>query len=369
MAHDHSTSGESDHRRLLSRRNVLQTAAIAAAATAIPGLHPPRARADVAPQTNGVDAFEGIVTDVTRNTVAVDVNGEERRLALTGAIPVWRGVDGGSDLIEVGDLLTARISTNGDFLRGWSNLRRLRGTVVDNSGGQIVFDTGVAKIPLSLLPQTRYFDDLSGAQTRKPDLPVGIWLDAIGLGDGERLVGTTISYMSPQAATTSSSGPDTVQSGPAAIPFNMNCIYTYTGKVTYFDCPTGAGRCGTCNTSNSAQCAWPALDAGCNSCTTSCCNCSSGCKNQVFTSCGHTVDVTDICASKTKTITIAECGPCQNGDGCSPNVCSQTCTLCGTTKTGVVVDLTRPTFSTFRNIANVTCFPGSVKIVIVQPTC
>lgn len=136
-------------------------------------------------------------------------------------------------------------------------------------------------------------------------------------------------------------------------------IYTYTGYASWFNCPTGAGRCGSCNTSRSDQCAWLALDT-CGSCSWSCCDCSRGCKNQIYLWCGKDVKVIDLCQSKSRTVYIADCGPNQI------SYCSRRCNDCKG-RTSPVIDLTRPTFAYFYDPATRGCFSCKVEVTVLSP--
>ena len=148
-------------------------------------------------------------------------------------------------------------------------------------------------------------------------------------------------------------------------PEAATCYKIYYGYAAWFNCPNGAGRCGTCSTSRSDQGAWPAMDT-CGCCTWTCCDCSKGCKNQIYASCGKDVLVRDPwCTGRSATVYIADCGPCQQGNcgGCS-SLCGRKCgpPNCYTDYTPVI-DLTKPTFARFRDPdAGWGCFPCSVKI-------
>src|SRR5690606_7696304 len=58
------------------------------------------------------------------------------------------------------------------------------------------------------------------------------------------------------------------------------------------------------------QAAWPAMDS-CGCCSSRCCDCSVGCKDQVRIACGKDVTVVDPCSGRSRIVYIADCGPCQ----------------------------------------------------------
>src|SRR5690606_6006927 len=125
-------------------------------------------------------------------------------------------------------------------------------------------------------------------------------------------------------------------------------------------------RCGTCSTTRSDQAAWPAMDS-CGCCSSRCCDCSVGCKDQVRIACGKDVTVVDPCSGRSRIVYIADCGPCQKAScaGCSPEVCGRSCSNCGITRYTPVIDLTKPTFIAFGYDPAVRgCFPCTVRVTI-----
>ncbi len=96
----------------------------------------------------------------------------------------------------------------------------------------------------------------------------------------------------------------------------------------------------------------------CGSCSRSCCDCSSGCRNQVYLSCNSQVMVKDLCTGTSRQITIVDCGPNQNQyctAGCGWPDCLRYSTP--------IIDLTRPTFAWFHDPAQ-GCFSCEVWVTI-----
>ncbi len=259
----------------------------------------------------------------------------------------------------------ARVATpSGTALRVWSNLNRNQGLVTKvTPSGYVLLTTGLHASGVELFVQVTEATLLAAGDGS----PLGLdprmiqpddHLDVIGESNADGLHATLIWPIKAKLAALPE--PQVLAASAAAGPVEplAPCTFQYRGYAGWFNCSTGAGRCGTCNTSSSAQTAWPALDS-CGCCSPTCCDCSTGCKNQIRLSCGAQVRVSDSCSTKSRTATVVDCGPCQKANcaGCSPNLCGRTCSACGRTDVSPVVDLTRPTFAYFYDPATRGCFP------------
>lgn len=252
-------------------------------------------------------------------------------------------------------------------LRVWTNLTRVQGKVIGSQGDEYIlqtnnYRTSQNEIVIRTLHETRLNEGITGipVDKRRP-IEEGDSIDAIGEFTPDGLKATLVYHHSKSF---SPSNVSTQQEPEEQVVTDSDTGITsiiYSGTATWFDCATGAGRCG-CNASSSTECAWPAMDSGCDCCSFDCCNCSKGCRGQVYLSCGNLVTVTDRswlnCSSATSiTATIADCGPCQQGNcgGCSPVVCGRRCPDCRGHITPVV-DLTKPTFTRFYDPTLRGCF-------------
>jgi hypothetical protein len=260
------------------------------------------------------------------------------------------------DKLRTGDALLISLAPDWTIGRGWANLTRAHGTVSRaSSSGYVIkagdaHDTASRDVAIGVSGATRYgsADHMQSGQLHgnRPSIVPGTHVDVIGLRTEHAILASTLLYSDPRLAAVQSAAqtaaPQTAQGDP-----------TFKGYATWFDCPNGAGRCGSCNTSKNNQAAWPALDAGCGSCGGSCCDCSSGCKNQTFLACGSSFTLTP-CNRSATTIQVSDCGPAQN-----LGLCGTTCNIPGCSGTGVVVDLTKPTFARFYDPTQ-GCFPTTV---------
>jgi hypothetical protein len=240
----------------------------------------------------------------------------------------------------------------------WANLTRVQGLIQhDMDNGYRILVAGLENPGINIIvdKQRTVFENTvsNNKEWAGTRLPEGAFIDVIGLRleDGS-ILGTLIYYVEP--------GLDLVKTEKS--PKENNSIsplatYGYYGYASWFDCPTGAGRCGTCNTSRSDQAAWPAMDSSCSDCSYYCCNCSRGCKNQVYLSCGASVSVYDFCEDRWMTVNIADCGPHQI------DLCSRTCADCLGYQTPVI-DLTKPTFARFYNPAYRGCFSAYAETIL-----
>lgn len=362
----------------LSRRRLLQALVVGAAATSVPMSMPQRALAssdDGVVLDDGVEAFEGTVLAVSDAALTILVNGVPRVVPVGPSSSYWRDGDAKPTAARSGDDAVIRLTPAGLLDAGWSNWGRVRGLVSAATSRGCVLDVGGGEqVEILYSPTTQFSSLLTGLVVSPPVLPLGSAVDVGGYKDSATLNAALFSFLpygiTPPPADTSE---DTVTSQSTAIPAAQNCIYSYTGIASYFACPTGAGRCATCDTSKGNQLAWPALDSSCNCCSPSCCNCAINCKSQVYLSCGHSVTVQDLgCSTKTKTCYIVDCGPCNNKSchtRCQTVTCGNASSGCGTSKTTPVVDLTRPTFTTFYSLSQRLSFPCKVTVTVVQPTC
>ena len=346
----------------VSRREFMMGAALGMAAVVLPApvrdylekQHMPLpASGGLAPDT--FTTFEGTVAGVLPGNVDLSVADKVHRLTATRASTFWRGGEVGMDQLRTGDALLISLAPDWTIGRGWANLTRAHGTVSQASPSGYVIKAGDAHDPaprdvvIAVGDATRYGsgDHIQSGQlhgTRPPMVP-GTHLDAIGLRTEHGVLASTLLYSDPRLAAVHTAAPSAA--APASDP-------SFKGYATWFDCPNGAGRCGTCNTSKNNQAAWPALDAGCGFCGGSCCSCSAGCKNQTFLSCGSSFTLSP-CNRNAATIEVSDCGPAQNR-----GLCGNTCSIPGCSGTGVVVDLTKPTFARFYPPTQ-GCFPTTVS--------
>lgn len=272
------------------------------------------------------------------------------------------------DGFSVGDDVLVR-TVSGQLDRAWANLTRKRGLVVSGGSDRLTIaldKSGDDQLDVAVTPATIFQNDFTGQRVWS-ELPPETSLDVIGLEAPGGLIASLIGYGLPGAdPQTGPSEPSvTVTQTSGASPDVMYCTYTYNHFASWFPCATGHGACGTCNTSNDSQCAWPAQDVcgccGANGCG---CDCVVNCLTLAIAGCGHHVQVTDACSGKYHDTVIADCGPCMSTCNCPTNVCNHTCSLCGKSRTHPIVDLTKPTFAVFRNPNNYGCFPAQVAVTI-----
>jgi hypothetical protein len=333
----------------LRRRRFLQGAVLGAAAAP---LTPALAAAAAGPTEGEQPQIIGgrLVSLSQGGDLEVEDGTGRRVMQLTAATSIWKGGESLPAALRPGDdLMVKWLPGDGLALRVWSNLTRVEGVVRSAGRSRLVlrferpnrthYDVAV-EVARDALFGDFTTQSLGGGRT----VSKGMYADVIGeaLPDG-RVRGTLLYVHDGSAGQAAPAGPQA--QAPAAD--GGAALATYSGNATWFACSSGAGRCGTCSTSRSDQAAWPALDT-CGCCGSSCCDCSRGCKNQVYLRCGSAASVTSVCNSRTKTVYVADCGPCQraNCGGCSPDLCGRGCSDCRG-YTGVVIDLTRPTFAAF----------------------
>lgn len=337
----------------ISRRALLQRAAFGAAAIGYAGLRVPGAWAGSG-TTDEIDAFEGVLMGVNPNNLVVERWGAPVQVPVTAAATFWKGGDTGIRAFQEGDQVLVRL-VSGSLTNAWANLTKVRGEIAKGSRGSyiVVDDLTKDEILLTTDGSSALVDAVTATPTVPTSLPIGTWVDAAGLAVDGGIIVSNVRYALPDAEPIylPRSPKITGAGSDAALSFE------YRNMGSWFSCPTGAGRCGTCNTSNSSQVAWPALDT-CGCCSTSCCDCAKNCMAQVYLSCGSQVVLYDACSNIGNTCKIVDCGPCNNQSchtRCTTVTCSHFCTECGGHETTPIVDLTKPTFAVFRNPAVYGC--------------
>jgi hypothetical protein len=294
-----------------------------------------------------------------------------RRLAFNGNTSFWKGGEITPYALAKGDEVMIRaLVPRGLALRVWSNLSRVGGVVVRVAEKGYVLGvsdlhTSEGELMLEISERTLFGDYMTHSSIGKDKgvISEGDYLDAIGERIPEGLRTTLVYHHAERGTSRHQPVPQVEVAGQKRISPEYTKYY-YLGYAGWFNCPTGAGRCGTCSTSSSRQTAWPALDT-CGCCSWNCCDCSKGCKNQVYLWCGKWMEVSDICQGKTRWVYIVDCGPCQkaNCGGCSPELCSRQCSDCRGYY-GAVIDLTKPTFAWFYDPAYRGCFSCLVEVTV-----
>jgi hypothetical protein len=340
-------ASETDPTLRLHRRRFLQGAALGAATVPLTPALAAGAQAREEPQITG-----GRLVSLSRSgTLVVEDAGRRRTVQLNGASSVWKGGENLATALRPGDDLMVRwLAAEGLALRVWSNLTRVEGRVISAGQSRLVlrFERPNRKhydVAVEVARDALFGDFTTQGLGNRHTVSKGMYVDAIGEALPDGRIRATLLYTHDPSAGPAAAEPEPPAQAPAEGDVTT-LASTYGGNATWFYCGTGAGRCGTCSTSRSDQAAWPAMDTC--GCCNGCCDCSRGCKNQVYLRCGGAASVTSVCNSRTKTVYVADCGPCQraNCGGCSPDLCGRACSDCRGS-TGVVIDLTRPTFAAF----------------------
>ena len=274
---------------------------------------------------------------------------------------LWKGGEKDLYSLKLGDDLTARIRVSDRYaMRIWSNLTRVKGRIVKRIGeNQFEIDATYhhhlpqQEMLLQLLPETVLTDmvtHLSISENKELLTREDVHLDVIGEQLPEGIRATRILIYRP--------GPKILLPSLSDLEIRENAVTTcylgYLGWASWYNCPSGAGGCaGQCNTGNAKQTAWPHTQS-CGQCTGDCCDCSSGCRNQVLIPCSSNLRyVQDLCGITRYEIKIVDCGPCQNCPG-YPEICNNTCCCCSN-YTSAIIDLTRPSFAAFRDPVSYPC--------------
>jgi hypothetical protein len=330
-----------------------------------------------------IEVLAGSLRAFTDDEVEIETLAGLRKIRIPNGISVWKGGERPLSALTRGDELMIRLHVpSGTALRLWANLTRVQGVVTRViPGGYELRTGGLYNAPRTLRLELGEEVSVADWLTERPRdasplrLEEGDFVDVIGERIPEGIRGTRI-WVHPARQVERLSSPadslpaaDRIEVGP-----NGLCWYIYTGYAGWFDCPTGAGRCGTCNLARSDQAAWPAMDT-CGCCTWNCCDCSRNCKNQIYLACGKDVVVYDQCSTKVRTVYIASCGPCQRANcipDCVPNhpdtdLCNRSCADCRGGR-AAIIDLTKPTFAYFYDPVRRGCFSCEVRVLAQCPS-
>src|SRR5205085_646043 len=132
-----------------------------------------------------------------------------------------------------------------------------------------------------------------------------------------------------------------------------------TGEMSWFCCGSswgpcgsaGGGACGNCD-SGSHQCAWPYASSACFQVTRpDLCG-----LNLTQRSCGHVFSVTNLCNSKSVSVSIADCGPATS------SFCGEQSCCGGTCASNRLIDLTPSAFSAIGSLSS-----GLLPAQVVSP--
>jgi hypothetical protein len=347
----------------ISRRALLHRAAFGASALAFA---PSQAwagekRHSSSTMTPVIDAFEGRLIGKSRDALFVERWSSPVRVPVTPTTELWRGIDTSLGSFLEGDQVLVR-TVDGLLTNAWANLVKVRGQITGQTshGYEVTDEKMHSRVELVVDGGTKLRDAVTGSSVLLPALPVDTWVDAAGLRTDGGVIASNASYALPGSQ-------NVVDLGKIDVTFSTDgplVSFEYRQMASWFDCPNGAGRCRTCNTSNSGQLAWPALDT-CGCCSPTCCDCAKNCLAQVYLSCGSGMIVADPCNPTVQAAcVVVDCGPCNNKTchtKCTTTTCTHTCTECGVTRPTPVVDLTKPTFTIFRNPASFGCMLANVK--------
>jgi hypothetical protein len=346
----------------LDRRTLLKRAALAAGAVAL-GSAADAGRAfggGIGPD-GPIDAFEGSLLAVGPSTLVVERWNASVTLEVSALSTLWKGGDVPISSFKVGDTVLVR-TVAGSLTDAWANLEKVRGTIIGATPRGYEVRDGHGNLTEVVFSGTTRMEDALGKRQLPPArFDDGTWVDAAGLGVDGTIFSSIVRYQLPGTQ------PRAAKMVPPRVTYSEDRItsFEYRSFASWYSCCTGCGGCSSpkCNTSNSSQTAWPALSA-CGCCTGTCCDCAKNCLAQAYLSCGTAVIVTDPCTNISNTCTIVDCGPCNNVSckTCSPGpTCSHTCSICGGNPSPPIVDLTKPTFTVFRNPANYGCTLANVK--------
>jgi hypothetical protein len=366
----------------LNRREFLQAAALGA--LAVPAYAGPGRAINFARQVgaqkplparssllDAVDTYQGVVEAVTAASLEVQVNSAIRSIHLNKNTQFWNGGWNGRSP-RAGDVALVRSVIPGQAQYVWSNLVAIQGTVVGTSGKSAtlirVSGPGIyagQTIAVDTRGVTQWQSVAPSATLPIPGLlPTGFAANVTGLDVGGEIVATMVGYADPSVSQTvvAPSAPQII-AGPDG---SGICYMRWTGHCTWFSCPDGVGTCGTCNTGDNNQAAWPWIYGRC--------NCVQGCTTQCALECGNSFYFFPCAGTSSVQLTVVDTGPSLEAGcsgGCGATLCSYTCTgePCGLNKPVPIVDLTMPTFARWYSPSEYGCFSCAAELACECAGC
>ncbi len=377
------------HRSGLNRREFLQaavggSAGLAAGSlllSATPVFAESRHGSDSSPalpEWANVDAFQGVVESIRNNSITINTGTNANPLLRTvSVVPtsrIWLAGQMGTRLPQVGDVLLVRTVIPGQIELAWVNLVSFDAQVLKATMASldVAFShpgvRGSQEISVDITSATEWYNSIARAIGRPAQPIAGAHI--IGFREGSSVVATSVWYMTEADAEALLARPPQPQrpvvTRVQVSPDYSYCVMSWRGNTSTFNCPTGQGACGTCNTNNNSQGAWPyILNRE---------NCDNGCTGQCALQCGDGF-LFYPCGGGTGTwLTVVDIGPCERtGPDCPCGyyqVCPYNCPgdPCGLNGPPPrLMDLTAPTMVRFFSGAQ--CAACKVGIACLCNNC
>lgn len=363
-------SANKDSLERINRRKFLQNAALGIGTVSLTLFTPKVYQAQA--YEYEYDVYGGLLVGKGDNWIEIQENDQTRKIFTDPNTFFWKGGETFINSLNIGDeIITRATLVSNTAIKVWSNITRYKGHVIkETKGGYILkIKTKNNSEELELLAaidENTLFGDpevdlIPEKKKISEHLKIDDFVDIIGETTTDGILATTIIHRPETKNPSSSKSKTKLQVAASSSIVGPNTIWVYTGHSNWYDCATGAGGCaGSCNISNSYQTAYPSTGTCRGSCAGSCCDCTSNCYSMAFKSCQNTVIVRDRCYTKSRTVTIVDCGPNVN------NYCSQGCGYPNCSNlTPPIIDLTKPTFTYFRDPnAGWGCFSCDVEVSV-----
>ncbi len=213
----------------LSRRRLFQEAAAAAVIVALPAAARPASALAAPTEGATVDPYilEGELTGISKDAFELLARGRTRQFSFAPSSRVWRGGEASPTALEEGDDFLVKVNSSGALVRGWANLARVQGTVVESSSRSMVIQRGEiggsgALTEVVLATNARTYDVTTNDRAARPGfLPPESPVDVIGLDQGDQLLGTNVGD-----ASLTSDPSEVVPTGPAVRPTAFSSIHS-----------------------------------------------------------------------------------------------------------------------------------------------
>jgi hypothetical protein len=350
----------------ISRRHLLQAAvggsaglvasgmfsSVPAFAVQRPGDYGP----PVAPDWLNARAFQGTVEMIHGGDLTVNIGTAStpvmQAVSLTTQSRVW-SAGGRGAAPKRGDTLLVRTVLPGKAQMAWVNQVSFDADVTAMAGSHLdvamVHPGAAGREPLGVdaSDATAWYNARSGAAGRPSQKVVSAHITGFRVGSFA-VAASTIAYLTEADAHALEVTPPTpAKPKVLTVPLGPDvsyCVLSWSGNTSYFNCPTGDGACGTCNTGYDDQGAWAYVYGRQ--------NCDNGCTTQCALKCGDPF-LFYPCNANGVWLTVVDIGPCERsgaGCSCSIQVCGLVCSgdPCGIKgDTPRLMDLTAPTMARF----------------------
>jgi len=282
-------------------------------------------------------AVSGRVLEASPQVLTLGDEAVQQRYVLTPDATAWRGGLAAVTAIRPGDQAVVRLhpSSRGTADRVWANIGRITGIITARSGGTLIVDEGVTRVPRVVSIPERAFGRI---QVRFPTLEVGYLVDIIGLHRDGELEGLIPATSQPAYPASRMPHPPLIS---GHVPDSISGSATWHEPL---DEPPGV--LGVC---------YPALDPETGCAEEAMGGHSHGYARMPYLAIGSVLQVRNECSDLDCMLPVTGCAPVAR-------LFNDRCVTCGTSPRGRIADLTMASFVALGGELDRGCFNATITI-------